>query len=251
MVIEPSVGIEVFMFGDRLSRDLAGVFGDIREIGFESVEITDEVVSFGSKNVKKLLDNANLKCSGVHTDFENIRDRDILNRYFKILDELDTSNLICSGIGGGESVQDYTEASRLFDDVAKLCAQHNKIFYYHTHEYDFVPLEDKGKGIDIIGTITNPEFVKFVTDIYWVDLGSESLIEFVNSYSKRTGYYHFKDGFPGKFTELGAGKVDIPSLIETAKKFGLTWVIYEQDICQRPVLESAKISRDYLKKLGL
>jgi inosose dehydratase len=56
----------------------------------------------------------------------------------------------------------------------------------------------------------------------------------------------------GIFTELGEGCVDFPSLFGVLQNAGYTgWVIVETDVTQRATaLESATLSRTYLKSLG-
>ena len=56
----------------------------------------------------------------------------------------------------------------------------------------------------------------------------------------------------GIFAELGEGCVDFPSLFEVLQSTGYTgWLIVETDVTQKPTaLESATISRSYLKSLG-
>jgi inosose dehydratase len=57
----------------------------------------------------------------------------------------------------------------------------------------------------------------------------------------------------GIFTELGEGFVDFPTLFEILKQADFDgWVIVETDITQKPTaFESATISRNYLKSLGI
>jgi inosose dehydratase len=57
----------------------------------------------------------------------------------------------------------------------------------------------------------------------------------------------------GIFAELGEGCVDFPSILADLKARGFDgWLIVETDVTQKPTaLESATISRDYLRGLGL
>lgn len=57
----------------------------------------------------------------------------------------------------------------------------------------------------------------------------------------------------GIFAELGEGIVDFPALVKLLNDNSFTgWLIVETDVTQKPsALESATISRDYLKTLGL
>ena len=50
----------------------------------------------------------------------------------------------------------------------------------------------------------------------------------------------------------GSGIQDIPAILEAAEEAGVEYVIVEQDVSvDRDPLDAAKMSRDYLKTLGL
>ena len=51
------------------------------------------------------------------------------------------------------------------------------------------------------------------------------------------------------FTEVGRGVIDWERVFKAAAKGGLKHYFVEQDLCERPPLESARISYDYLKNL--
>jgi inosose dehydratase len=57
----------------------------------------------------------------------------------------------------------------------------------------------------------------------------------------------------GVFAELGEGVVDFPAILDPLRAAGFDgWLIVETDITMKPTtLESATISREYLKTLGL
>lgn len=50
-----------------------------------------------------------------------------------------------------------------------------------------------------------------------------------------------------EFAEVGSGSIDFGALFKNAKKAGLKHYFVEQDVCQRPPLESIKISIDNIQ----
>ena len=53
------------------------------------------------------------------------------------------------------------------------------------------------------------------------------------------------------FKPVGSGVQDIPSVLVAAEAAGAEYVIVEQDQSpERPAMEAAKMSRDYLKSIG-
>ena len=64
---------------------------------------------------------------------------------------------------------------------------------------------------------------------------------------------HLKDMTAGDeptFAEVGEGIVDMLAVFKASEANSAEWYVVEQDSCQRPSLESAKISIENLKKWG-
>ena len=54
------------------------------------------------------------------------------------------------------------------------------------------------------------------------------------------------------FTELGRGRLDVPDLLSALRGIDYAgWLMVEQDSTWFPPAESARISRTYLRSLGL
>jgi inosose dehydratase len=100
----------------------------------------------------------------------------------------------------------------------------------------------------------------------------DEVTPFVQTYAKDIRTIHLKDIDPevraqgvanswnystasdqGIFTELGQGLVDFPAILNVLKEAGFGgWVIVETDVTQLPTAaESARVSREYLRTLGL
>jgi inosose dehydratase len=95
--------------------------------------------------------------------------------------------------------------------------------------------------------------------------------EVVRAHPERIAYIHLKDvdgdvldgvrrdgvGFDDAvrrrvFTELGRGRLDVPGLLAALRAIDYAgWLIVEQDSSWHAPAESARISRDYLRSLGL
>jgi inosose dehydratase len=92
------------------------------------------------------------------------------------------------------------------------------------------------------------DYIDAITTVHVKDIDPAVLAEGVrNGWDYRT----FSDN--GIFTELGQGFVDFPALADILRGAGFEgWLIVETDVTQRPTaLESATISRDYLRSLAM
>jgi sugar phosphate isomerase/epimerase len=67
----------------------------------------------------------------------------------------------------------------------------------------------------------------------------------------KPGFQSTTDGFKGNpFTEVGNGVIDWKKIFAAAPEAGVKHYYVEQDMWDRPSLESARISFDYLNKLA-
>ena len=95
--------------------------------------------------------------------------------------------------------------------------------------------------------------VQFELDIYWLKKGGQDPAAFIRRYAGRSPQVHLKDmdANDGSTAEIGSGLLDMKSILAAAKGAGARWLIVEQDHCKRPPLESAKISIEAIKRIGI
>ena len=106
---------------------------------------------------------------------------------------------------------------------------------------------------------TDPNLVKIELDVGWVVAARQDPLAILNKYKGRVVALHVKDvgklrADPHKSTTvaLGEGTIDWKKVIGTANAKGVRHYFYEQEEpYTRPILESAKISADYLSKLSV
>jgi sugar phosphate isomerase/epimerase len=124
------------------------------------------------------------------------------------------------------------------------------MFCYHNHNWEFEAY-DGVKGIHRLCELTDPDLMKLCVDVYWVHVGGEDPAEFIQRYADRAVYYHFKDGAPGSFIELGDGEVDLPKALQAALACNPEWIVCEQDRTELEPKASITKSREYLRSIGL
>jgi inosose dehydratase len=113
--------------------------------------------------------------------------------------------------------------------------------------------------------------LKLVWDVGHALYGGVDPIDVVRAHPERIAYIHLKDvdgsvletlrrerlGFSDGirrrvFNELGRGLLDVPALLAALRDINYSgWLMVEQDSSWLPAAESARVSRDYLRKLGL
>jgi sugar phosphate isomerase/epimerase len=134
-------------------------------------------------------------------------------------------------------------------------------FVFHNHCYEFKPQEGGVTGWETLMHNTDPKLVKLEFDMYWLTQAGQNPAGMLAKYKDRARLIHLKDRKAGAptgfvmgpsaehFTELGQGTIAWPALIEQAKRQGIRYAFLDQDETAGPVVESMKVSYEYLKGL--
>lgn len=162
-----------------------------------------------------------------------------------------------------KTLDDYKRLADDFNKIGENAKKHNLKFTYHNHGYGIVPVN----GVVPLYTLldaTDPKLVFLELDIYWTVAGGADPVALLKKYPNRYHLMHVKDmkekkvftgdgGSPQQWMELfpymttvGAGVMDIKSIVTAAKKAGTTHFIVEQDGVADPMV-ALKTSVDYLK----
>ena len=110
--------------------------------------------------------------------------------------------------------------------------------------------------------LTDPKLVFMELDCFWTTFAGKDPVTYMEKYPGRFPLLHIKDlkpGFPpstdsfkGKpYAEVGKGIIDWKRIFQAAPKGGIRFYYVEQDECDRPPIESIRISHDFLNKLSV
>ncbi|NLC56311.1 MAG: sugar phosphate isomerase/epimerase [Armatimonadetes bacterium] len=243
---QPRVGIQLILYGQRWQHDLAGVAREVAQAGYDGIETGNLTAFYPAEQVRAILAETGLELMGIHLGYEDVADPTRLNAGLDFITAMGGSYLTCSGVGEIRGIETYTQAAATFNQAGHACRARGVTFCYHNHAWEFESLEGT-QGIHHLLAHTDPAAVKLCIDLYWVYIGGEDPAQFIHRYADRVGYYHVKDGSPGRFTDLGRGNVDLPAALEAALRTDADWLVYEQDQTDQEPFRSAIESRQYLR----
>lgn len=146
-------------------------------------------------------------------------------------------------LGVPESVKELELYCRYFDEIGKRCKEAGILFGYHNHAHEFQKVEDKEVMYDYMLQHTNPEYVFFQMDVYWVVRGQNSPVDYFNQYPGRFKMLHIKD-----HREIGqSGMVGYDAIFRNIDTAGTQDIVAEiENYSTSDVLKSVKESLDYL-----
>lgn len=154
-------------------------------------------------------------------------------------------------------ITDWKWNADLFNKFGKQVSEAGMTFGYHNHSAEFRKLSNGQTGFDYLFGNTDPKHVKIELDVGWVVVAGQDPVAILNQHKDRVIALHVKDvakrGADGKdpaSVALGEGVIDWKAVIGAAKKNGTKAFFYEQEEpFTRPILDSVKISGEYLQKL--
>ncbi len=142
--------------------------------------------------------------------------------------------------------------ANIINTVGKKCNEAGLELLYHNHNFEFIENENGIVPIDYFLTHTDPDYVNFEMDLYWVTKAGADPIAYMNKYPGRFKAWHIKDmDSLGRFAPVGTGSIDFKSILANKEVSGMDSYFVEQDATYTETpMESIKISHDAIVKFG-
>jgi sugar phosphate isomerase/epimerase len=251
------LGVQTYTFRRSIGDDPAKVLDTIKMLGFTEVEGGGGRIA--PEDFKKLCDERGISIPSTGADYgQLVRAPDSVVMRAKTLG---AKYVMCAWIPHEDGVLTFENAKKAVDDfnkAGKFLKDNGLIFCYHAHGYEFQPYED-GTLLDYIVKNTNPEYVSFEMDIFWMQFGGGDPVALLKKYGDRWKLMHLKDMRKGIKKDLtggtsqendvafGTGQMDIPSILREAKKVGIKHYFIEDESSN--ITEQLPISIAYLRSL--
>ncbi len=249
----PVIAVQLIVFGERNRSDFAGVLREVAAAGYAGFEAGNLFASQGEETTRRLLDETGLVPVGAHFGYGEFADTTKLDTHIQYAQAIGLRHLMCSGVADSKTAEGYRQSSAVFNEAGKRLSDAGLSLNYHNHAWEFDTLGGV-TGMEILAQETDPRYVKFNLDVFWLYYADQDPAAFIRKYKDRTGYFHFKDGRKSsqgvahpEFTELGRGEVDLVAVMDAVREVGAEFLVVEQDSTHLTPLESISISRDYLR----
>ena len=233
------IGLQLYSLRDQFKKDVPATLDLVRSFNIKYVELAG-TYGLPPDKFRQELDARGLKAISGHFSYEQCRDR--IEEVARDAKMLGLEYVGCAWIPHKDPFDEKTcrEAATVFNRAGEALAKHGIKFFYHIHGYEFLPYGD-GTLFDLMMAETNPKFVRFQMDVYWVVNPGQDPVKLFEKYGKRFELMHVKDmkkGTPSSFTGhsdvtnnvvLGEGMIDWPAVFRAAKKAGVKWYFIEDE----------------------
>ncbi len=212
---------------------------------------------------KKLLKEYGLKIVATGGSFERLQHPDSLQKVIANAKDLGAQYVVCYWIphdGDNFTFADMQKAVNVFNAAGKTLKENGLNLCYHPHGYEF--REYKGGKRTLFQYMmdnTNPEFINFQMDVFWIKNPGQDPVALLKKYPTRWKMLHLKDRRHGTANNpngrqdvetnvvLGQGDVGIAEVMKTAKEIGIKHYFIEDESSR--ALEQVPQSIMYLRRL--
>jgi len=258
------IGLQPYTVRNDLKADFEGTLRKVAAMGYKEIELSGGE-GYGDFNgrkpaeLKKILDDIGLRAPSCHYGApkddagwaRNIEDAHTLGLEYM---------LSTTRSEWQKSLDGWKRTGDFFNHLGKQCRDAGMTLAYHNHNFEY-RVYDGVVGYDELLRSSDKDLVKMQMDCFWTTFAGKDPVTYFHNHPGRFVMLHIKDlkpgyqpttdGFKGNpFTEVGTGVIDWKKIFAAAPEAGVKHYYVEQDMWDRPSLESARMSIDYLKKLS-
>jgi sugar phosphate isomerase/epimerase len=190
------VGLILYSVRDEMARDPLATVEAVTKMGYRNIEICnhnanrDSGCGFGvpAEELKTVLDGYGAKVVSAHIfPFQNSNMKAVLE-YNRTLG----NRFIVNPMGHFTSYDDLMRQCEVFNANGKVCAEAGMTYLYHNHHHEFFTFDGK-PILDIIAENTDPAYLSFELDVFWVMRAGMDPVAQLKHLGKRVKLVHQKD----------------------------------------------------------
>jgi sugar phosphate isomerase/epimerase len=247
----PIIAVQLYTLRDECAQDMIGTLKQVKEIGYEGVELA----GYGNASAQKVADTLKelgLHVVGSHTGFDRLQDD--LDAVVQENKAMGNAYIVCPSIPAAQrSKEGYTAFAKELEKIGRAIGASGMTLCYHNHDFELTDKFEGKFGLDILFANSDSGYVQAEIDTFWVQKGGQSPANYIRQYAWRAPLIHVKDMSKDDqktFAEVGTGLLDWRAIFAAAEEGGAQAYIVEQDICPGEPLESIHISLQNLKRMG-
>ncbi|MCV9888565.1 sugar phosphate isomerase/epimerase family protein [Metabacillus halosaccharovorans] len=241
---------QLYTLREELKEGIIPLFKVLKEMGWEGVQISALPENYDQQEVAFALKENNLQAAGMHISLDRLTND--LDGVIKEAELYETKDIILPSIPKElHHAEGFKEVKRRLNHIAKEAPEQRISYHNHAFEFD---IEINGQdGLHYLLNPANDNHILAEVDVYWVKKAGKDPLEYLTPYANRMPIIHLKDmtnDARQTFAEVGTGVIDFIPILQWGKANGIEWYAVEQDICERPPLESLEISLRNLQEFA-
>lgn len=256
-LFQQDFGIQAYSFRNYFPSDMIGTLDRIQEMGITKIE--GDGGRIPPDTFRKLCEERGISIPSTGAGFQELVERP--DSVIAKAKALGATFVMCAWVPHERGNFDKAAADNaieVFNKAGKQLAEAGITLTYHTHGYEFQPYED-GTLLDYIIKKSDPRYLSFEMDIFWIAFGGGDPVALLKKYPDRWKLMHVKDMKKGTVKDLtgqtsiencvvaGEGELDIPGIIRAGNEVGIVHYFLEDE--SSAVMEQVPETIAYLKSL--
>ena len=277
-------GVQQIMIGSRCNsyESALSTLRAIKSAGYDGIELNDFMIrptpfivklltkfagmptgNGGKLNWKKLISESGLKVISLQSYLNSIEENP--EAAAKEALSFGTDTVVITGMyrfdyGNASEVKKLSER---LNNAGKALLPYGVKLLYHNHNVELQKVSEDKTAYDLIVENTDPQYVNFELDTYWIADGGADVTALVNKLSDRMVMWHINDRGcrkKGPFitpilkedaAELGTGNMPLDAILETVKaNTGVEAIVLEthKNWIDNDPIKSLTISAEWFRK---
>jgi sugar phosphate isomerase/epimerase len=236
------VALQLYSLRYQLASNAPAALDEVKSWGITNVELAG-TYGLTPEQFKTQLDASGLNAFSGHFPFDRLQND--IEGVARDAQTLGLKYVGCAWIPHDDNKpfdeKTMRQAIAVFNNAGEALAKHGLKFFYHVHGYEFQPYQD-GTLFDLLMSGTDPKFVNFQMDVFWIVHPGQDPVKLLEKYPSRWLLMHLKGMRESTPTGLltghsavtndvavGTGKIDYVPIVNAAKKIGVKWYIIEDE----------------------
>lgn len=252
-------GVQMYTYRNVLKeKGVEATLDIIKDSGITEIE-GGGASGYTLQEYKKMLDDRGLKTISMGADYDElVKDPQTIAKNAKFLGAKYVMIAWIPHTVGSFNFVNASQAVEDFNKAGKILAENGLTLKYHFHGYEIIPHKN-GTLLDYMMENTNPDYVSYQMDVYWIQFGGGNPVHLLKKYPDRWVSFHLKDMQKGTLKDhtglsdnasnvvLGKGEIDFVGIIKTGNELGIKHFFIEDESDR--LLTQVPKSIEYLKSL--
>jgi sugar phosphate isomerase/epimerase len=248
------VGLELFSVRDELAKDLMGTVRAVAKMGYEVVEFFSPYYQWTpdyAKEVRKLLDDLNIRCLSTHNS-SNAFTPDGIQKAIDLNQILGAKYIVMASSGPVAGIDGWKGVAERLSQASEKLAPLNMRAGFHNHQLEFRPIDGK-RPMEVLAANT-PKEVTLQLDVGTCVEAGVDPVAWIKANPGRITSLHCKEWGAGEGkgyqTLFGEGDAPWLKIFEAAESVGgVEFYLLEQEGSRFPPFETAERCLASFKKL--
>jgi sugar phosphate isomerase/epimerase len=240
------IGLQLYTIRDAMATDPVGALKNVSKIGYKYLELASyadgKFYGYDPIEFKKIVDDLGMEILSSHTQVEAQgitldNARKMAEDHAKLQVKYCVQPWVVEE--ARKTIASYQKMVADWNKVGSIMKEHNILFGYHNHNFEFDTVEGKIPYYDVLMTELDKDLVTMEIDLFWTIKAGHNPVEIFNKYPGRFQLFHMKDIFTQEepffnpksvdFAPVGEGTTNFKEILAAKDIAGMKYMFVEQD----------------------